>query len=174
MILGFLAEGALHGYDLRRRMEELHGFSRPISFGTLYPAIARLAKAGCVRPEVGPGKASAGKITLYLTEAGRAALEERLRSASGTDITDGHRFMVVLAFLSLVPDSTERDAVLQRRLDFLSQPASFFSENGRRLKADDIADPYRRGILISARATSRAERAWLTTMLAASSEAESR
>ena len=44
----------------------------------------------------------------------------------------------------------------------------------RTLKADDIADPYRRGILISARATIRAERAWLTATLAASSEAESR
>jgi DNA-binding PadR family transcriptional regulator len=174
MILGFLAEGPLHGYDLRHRMEELHGYARPISFGTLYPAIARLAKAGLVRREAGPGKASAGRITLHLTEAGCAALHERLKSASGTDITDGQRFMVVLAFLSHLPDPAERDAVLQRRLAFLSQPASFFYEDGRRLKADDIADPYRRGILISARATSRAEREWLTTMLAPSSAKESR
>ena len=165
MILGFLAEGPLHGYDLRRRMEELYGYTRPVSFGTLYPAIARLAKAGLVRQESGPGKASAGRITLHLTDAGRAALYERLRSASGTDVTDGHRFMVVLAFLSLLPDQAEREAVLRRRLDFLSQPGSFFYEDGKRLKADDIADPYRRGILISARATSRAERAWLTDML---------
>jgi DNA-binding PadR family transcriptional regulator len=165
MILGFLAEGPLHGYDLRRRMEELHGYTRPISFGTLYPAIARLAKAGLVDQEAGPGKASVGRITLHLTEAGRAALYERLRNLSGTDITDGHRFMVVLAFLSFLPDQAERDAVLRRRLDFLSQPASFFYQDGKPLKADDIADPYRRGILISARATSRAERAWLTDML---------
>jgi DNA-binding PadR family transcriptional regulator len=165
MILGFLAEGALHGYELRRRMEELHGYTRPISYGTLYPAIARLVKAGFVRQEAGPGRASAGRITLHLTEVGRAALYERLRGASGTEITDGHRFMVVLAFLSLLPEPADRDAVLERRLDFLSRPASFFYDNGRRLKADDIADPYRRGILISARATSTAERGWLTEML---------
>ncbi len=170
MILGFLAEGSLHGYDLRRRMEELHGFTRPISFGTLYPAIARMVSAGFVRQEAGPGKAAAGRITLHLTEAGRAALYERLRSASGTDITDGHRFMVVLAFLSFLPERAERDAVLQRRLDFLSQPASFFYENGRGLRADDVADPYRRGILVSARATSRTERDWLTEMLARPTE----
>jgi hypothetical protein len=74
--------------------------------------------------------------------------------------------MVVLAFLSLLPVQAERNAVLQRRLDFLSQPASFFYDGDRPLTTDEIADPYRQGILVSAKATSRAERAWLTYMLA--------
>ena len=47
---------------------------------------------------------------------------QRLRDAAGHDITDGHRFFVVLAFLSKLPDAEERDAVLRRRLDFLSGP----------------------------------------------------
>jgi DNA-binding PadR family transcriptional regulator len=167
LILGFLAEGPLHGYDLRRRMEELYGYARPVSFGTLYPAITRLAAQGLVRQHAEPGKAGAARVTLTLTEAGRSVLLDRLRTTSGTDITDGHRFMVVLAFLSLLPTRADRDAVLQRRLDFLSQPASFFYDGDRLLTTDDIADPYRQGILVSAKATSRAERAWLTYMLTA-------
>ena len=166
MILGFLAEGPLHGYLLRQRMEQLHGYARSISYGTLYPAIARLVARGLVRQDPAPGRAGADRQVLSLTDAGRASLEDRLRSASGHDITDGHRFMVVLAFLSLLPEQADRDEVLRRRLEFLSQPASFFYEGDRRLRADDITDPYRHGILISARATSRAERAWLTEMLA--------
>lgn len=166
MILGFLAEGPLHGYLLRQRMEQLHGYARSISYGTLYPAIARLVARGLVRQDPAPGRAGVDRQVLSLTEAGRTSLEERLRSTSGHDITDGQRFMVVLAFLSLLPEQADRDEVLRRRLEFLSQPASFFYEGDRRLRADDITDPYRRGILISARATSRAERAWLTDMLA--------
>ena len=173
MILGFLAEGPLHGYDLRRRMEELYGYARPVSFGTLYPAITRLARAGLVHQRSEPGKAGAARVTLTLTDTGRLDLLDRLRSATGTDITDGHRFMVVLAFLSLLPVRAERDAVLQRRLDFLSQPASFFYDGDRPLKTDEIAEPYRQGILVSARATSRAERAWLAYMLAAPESKES-
>ena len=69
--------------------------------------------------------------------------------------------------LAAVEDAAERDAVLRRRLEFLSEPGSFFYEGSRPLRADDIADPYRRGIFISARATNRAERAWLTDMLSA-------
>jgi DNA-binding PadR family transcriptional regulator len=165
MILGFLAEGPQHGYELRRRMAQLHGYARPISDGTVYPAINRLIAAGAVTEADEPGARAASRRTLTLTAEGRTRLLDRLRTASGHDITDGSRFIVVLAFLSLLPDETDRDAVLRRRLDFLDQPASFFYEGRTPLKAKDIDDPYRRGILLSARATSRAERAWIRELL---------
>lgn len=44
-ILGFLAEGPLPGHELRRRVSQLTGYTRPVSDGSLYPAINRLAKA---------------------------------------------------------------------------------------------------------------------------------
>lgn len=165
MILGFLAREPLHGYLLRQRMERLHGYARSISYGTLYPAIGRLVDAGQVRQHEAPGRAGAARQVLSITDAGRASLEHRLRSAGGHDITDGHRFMVVLAFLSLLPDPGERDAVLRRRLGFLAQPAGFFYDGDRPLTAAEIADPYQQGIQLIARATSRAERAWLAELL---------
>jgi DNA-binding PadR family transcriptional regulator len=165
MILGFLADGPLHGYELRRRMEQLHGYARTISDGTLYPAITRLVADGLITRQTEPGKAGGQRHTLHLTDTGRQRLAQRLRDATGHDITDGHRFFVVLAFLSKLPDPEERDAVLRRRLAFLSQPASFFYDGDKPLRAADITDPYRQGILISARATSRAERAWLRERL---------
>jgi hypothetical protein len=54
--------------------------------------------------------------------------------------------------------------VLRRRLN-LEEPASFFYDGNRPLRAEDITDPYRHGILVVARATSRAERAWLREVL---------
>ena len=36
MILGFLAEGPLHAYELRRRMERLLGYARAISAGRVW------------------------------------------------------------------------------------------------------------------------------------------
>lgn len=41
----------------------------------------------------------------------------------------------------------EQHAVLRRRLEFLEEPASFFYDNERPLRAEEIADPYRRGML---------------------------
>ncbi len=53
-ILGLLEEQSLHGYELRRRLGETLGFLVSVSFGSLYPALARLEASGAVvalRPE---------------------------------------------------------------------------------------------------------------------------
>jgi DNA-binding PadR family transcriptional regulator len=167
MVLGFLAEGPLHGYELRHRMERLHGYARAISDGTLYPAIKRLEAAGLVqRDDPSPGRGAVQRQTLRLTDAGLHELQARLSGASGHDITDGGRFFVVLAFLSNLPDLADQHAVLRRRFAFLDEPGvGFFYDGDRALGFDEIDDPYRRGIMTTARATSRAERAWLRETL---------
>lgn len=48
-ILGLLAEHDLHGYELRKRLGDLLGPRSAISFGSLYPALNRLEKAGLVK-----------------------------------------------------------------------------------------------------------------------------
>lgn len=166
MLLGFLADGPLHGYELRRRMAQLHGYARTISDGTIYPAINRLVAAGLLTQETEPGAGAAQRRTLSLTDAGHKRLEHLLRDARGHDITDPAKFFVVLAFLSWLPDDADRRAVLRRRLDYLESPVSFFSDGDRPLRASDIDDPYRRGILISAIASNHAERVWLREQLA--------
>ena len=163
-ILGFLAEGPLPGHELRRRVSDLTGYTRPVSDGTLYPAINRLAKAGLLERRADP-RAGAGRYMLSLTEAGRAGMLERLRKPADHEITDFTRFYTVLSFLSHLPDIAEQHAVLRRRLAFLEEPVSFFYDGDRPLRAEEVADPYRRGLLLTARATSRAERAWLREVL---------
>ncbi|MGW0707865.1 PadR family transcriptional regulator [Streptomyces sp. NPDC002643] len=163
-ILGFLAEGPLPGHELRRRVSHLTGYTRPVSDGSLYPAINRLAGAGLLERRADP-RAGAARYVLSLTEAGRAEMLERLRKPADHEITDQTRFTTVLSFLSLLPDIAEQHAVLRRRLAFLEEPASFFYDGERPLRAEQVADPYRRGLLLTARATSRAERAWLREVL---------
>jgi DNA-binding PadR family transcriptional regulator len=48
-ILGLLDEAELHGYELRKRLGELPGTRVAVSFGSLYPALNRLEKAGHVK-----------------------------------------------------------------------------------------------------------------------------
>lgn len=48
-ILGLLDEADLHGYELRKRLGELPGTRLAVSFGSLYPALNRLEKAGHVK-----------------------------------------------------------------------------------------------------------------------------
>jgi len=49
-ILGLLKEQDLHGYELRKRLADLPGApSAVVSFGSLYPALARLERARLVK-----------------------------------------------------------------------------------------------------------------------------
>lgn len=48
-ILGLLTDQELHGYELKKRLSEVLGVRSGVSFGSLYPALARLEKAGAVK-----------------------------------------------------------------------------------------------------------------------------
>src|SRR4051812_46866469 len=48
-VLGLLQDQDLHGYELRKRLTALVGLRGAISFGSLYPALARLEAAGAVK-----------------------------------------------------------------------------------------------------------------------------
>jgi len=67
----------------------------------------------------------------------------------------------VLAFLRHLADNAAQVRVLRRRPAFLEEPASFFYDGGRPLRAEELDGPFRRGILTVARATTAAELAWL-------------
>lgn len=47
-ILGLLEERELHGYEIRKQLLEHLGLLANVSFGSLYPALARLEAAGAV------------------------------------------------------------------------------------------------------------------------------
>src|SRR5438132_14038541 len=97
-ILGLLKESELHGYELKKRLREVLGPLSSVSFGSLYPALARLEAAGhlkaveaaaCVPlptiPATGslPGEAAAFRAA----RTGAAALRGS-RSRTGCAITD--------------------------------------------------------------------------------------
>ncbi|MET7697959.1 PadR family transcriptional regulator [Streptomyces sp. NPDC005485] len=160
-ILGFLFDAPLHGYELRKRITALTGHVKPVAESTLYPAIKRLEKADLLARATQPGAVAAPRHVLTLTEEGRQELRRRLAQPVQRDITDENRWFTVLAFLRYLDDPAAQAAVLRRRLAFLEEPASFFYDGDEPLSAEELDDPFRRGVLTIARATSRAELAWL-------------
>ena len=47
-VLGLLHDSPLHGYELRKRLNLLLGWTRLLSYGSLYPALKRMLRAGLV------------------------------------------------------------------------------------------------------------------------------
>ncbi len=94
-ILGLLKEHPMHGYDLRKRLRGDFGLLASLSFGSLYPALARLQAAGAVH-EVQPGRPTPGAVPPgSFTSAGsiageRAAFRARLASRRTASTRSGN------------------------------------------------------------------------------------
>jgi len=84
-ILGLLKEQELHGYELKKRLTEALGAFSSVSFGSLYPALARLEAVGAVRAvEVEPADHAPPSPIVPMTGsiAGEAAAFRARRTAT--------------------------------------------------------------------------------------------
>ena len=81
----------MHGYDLRKRLRSDFGLLSSLSFGSLYPALARLEQDGAVRELViGEAVPSDDMVAFTGSLAGeRAAF--RVRLAARSNVTGGTR-----------------------------------------------------------------------------------
>jgi transcriptional regulator len=80
MILKTLeAMGALHGYGIARRIEQISGDVLSVNYGTLYPALLKLEQEGCIESEWGVSENNRKAKYYKLTRAGRKQLERETR-----------------------------------------------------------------------------------------------
>ena len=80
MILKTLeAMGALHGYGIARRIEQISGDLLSVNYGTLYPALLKLEQEGCIESEWGVSDNNRKAKFYKLTRAGRKQLERETR-----------------------------------------------------------------------------------------------
>lgn len=180
-VLGFLIEGDLHGYELKKRLTELLGTWSSVSFGSLYPALARLERAGSVRSvETGgaaaPMSGSLGaEVAAYrartrqgptnrrarkvysVTDAGRARLARLLDDHTGDD----RSFAVRVAFCRNLPGDSRLALFRRRRADLVMR---LHEQAG---DPRDRGDSYRRSLVEFQHERLLREQAWLDRLIEA-------
>lgn len=72
--------GALHGYGLARRIEQVSASTLRLSQGSIYPALVRLEKQGAIGTDWGTSETGRKVKVFSLTDSGRAQLERELRN----------------------------------------------------------------------------------------------
>ena len=116
-ILGVLAEGPLHGYELRKRLTAILGPFRALSFGSLYPCLHRLTDRGLVeqahdRAEVVVTSKRA-RVVYSITADGKEAFADWVAD-DGPDAWEDEAFAARLAFFSRT-DAQVRLRILEGR-----------------------------------------------------------
>ena len=125
-VLGLLHESPMHGYELRKRVNAVLGWSRLLSYGSLYPALKKMLKAGWIAEHVSapePGAVSRRQRIVYeLTPAGTEQFT-RLMADVGPSAWEDDSFDVRFAFFSRTDIAARlrilegRRTRLQERLD---------------------------------------------------------
>jgi DNA-binding PadR family transcriptional regulator len=122
-VLGLLKEKDMHGYELKKRLADIFGVPTAVSFGSLYPALARLEAAGAVSAAGEGPQASSAHVAerrtgrrkkVYSITAPGAKMFVDLLTSSQAGPDDDRSFNVRLAFARYLPPDA-RLGLLERR-----------------------------------------------------------
>jgi DNA-binding PadR family transcriptional regulator len=183
-VLGLLAEQPRHGYDLKKRLSETLGPLWGISFGSLYPALRRLERAGAIEAVDDGATAPAGshvptgslkgdlaaarmrlrarpsrrtRRAYGITDQGRALFAELLTDESDDD---ERAFAVKLLFCGHL-DPVARLAFLERRRAQLTQ-----RQVADRKPAARTIDRYTRSLLEHRARSTQHDLEWIAELIA--------
>jgi DNA-binding PadR family transcriptional regulator len=122
-VLGLLHESPLHGYELRKRLNLLLGWTRLLSYGSLYPALKRMLRAGVITEVTNPASVSMRqRITYQITDKGREEFATEVTD-DGPSTWEDESFNMRFAFFSRTSADVRlrilegRRTRLQERLD---------------------------------------------------------
>ena len=185
-MLGLLSEQPRHGYELKKRLSEILGPLWGISFGSLYPALARLERSGAIEEvdddDLGPvpsgefvptgslkgdlaaarrrRRVRTGRRTrkaYRITDQGRALFRELLNEPAGDD---ERAFALKLSFCRYL-DPPGRLAFLERRRALLTQRLL-----AERKPATRAIDRYTRSLLEHRARSTQHDLDWIDELIA--------
>ncbi len=103
ILLGFLMRNSMTGYDLKKAFSISFSFFSGLSYGSIYPALKKMESQGLVskRTEIQDGAPNRKVYTI--TEAGRTAFLDSLRSPLSLDRPKSPLLMKLFFFAYLSP-----------------------------------------------------------------------
>ncbi len=120
-VLGLLQESPLHGYELRKRLNLLLGWTRLLSYGSLYPALKRMLRSGWITEVATMSSAVSRRqrIVYQVTPAGIEFFASEITEA-GPAAWEDESFNMRFAFFSRT-DAGVRMRILEGRRSRLQE-----------------------------------------------------
>lgn len=169
--IGLLHDTPMHGYELRKELISLLGWGRVLSYGTLYPCLKSLVRAGLIEADDDPAVEVRGRrnrIVYHLTAAGKEHFARAMED-SGPATWDDETFSVRFAFFARTERAT-RMRILEGRRSRLQERLENVREATQRGR--DRADAYTRELQRHGLESVEREVRWLTELIERERERE--
>lgn len=174
-LLGLLDERPMHGYELRKRLSEMLGTVRTVSFGSLYPTLRRLRLEGYIVEDASaatatrpPATARRGRKTYRITESGAEELAQLLTEPAAASFGDDG-FGVHLAFFVRTPGPA-RIRLLEGRRRVLEERREGQRDAAGRAGPTELR--YARQLTLLGLETSERELRWINELILTEQSAE--
>jgi DNA-binding PadR family transcriptional regulator len=87
VILGFIYDEPMSGYDIKQMMENSVSYFFDASFGAIYPALRKMEKEGLVEKQIIQQDGKPNKNLFVITESGREQFQTYLNSPINPTVT---------------------------------------------------------------------------------------
>ena len=108
--LGMLTDGPASGYDMKKCFESTFGHFFPAGYGSIYPALATLARNGLVEFEEVPQEGKPDRKVYSITDEGRAELDKALSNPKPTHKVRSE-FLAMMCFAHLMSDEQINEVI---------------------------------------------------------------
>lgn len=118
LCLGALTLCEASGYEIKKMFESSFSHFQAVSFGSIYPALARLSEEGLVTYREETQEKRPTKKVFNITEEGQKRF---LATLAGTEPAEQHRsdFLVLMMFAHLLP-ADRLEEIIQTQIDHLT------------------------------------------------------
>lgn len=192
-ILGLLKELPLHGYELKKRLNEGLGHLWGVSYGSLYPALARLEKAGAIEavdpvpaptvciPATGSisGEAAAAhhrrrpanrsgrtRKAYRIAARGQALFSELILAEAATGTDEDRSFALKLVFCRHLEPSARLQLLTRRRAHLAGKLAKGREVLTELSRQGPRADRYTRALVAHQTTSAERDLEWVDALIA--------
>lgn len=164
VILGFLREKPLYGYELKQLIEERMGDWTSIAFGSIYFALNKMNEEGLIHKASTEQSGSRPSRTIYeITSAGKDEFDRLLRETWFGYERQFYDLDIGLFFLNSMPRS-ELITALNKRIDGIQEALTHVHTHQKQEMKDPHIPPIANAIFDHTTIHLEAELMWLKTV----------
>lgn len=163
LILAMLSRKPMHGYEIKKSVEQVLSSSVALNNKVLYPTLKRFEEMNAVEREVVRQEGKPDRHIYRITEHGRVLMQMLLQDCSPEIIRNDAEFLVRVSMFDLI-ESEARLEILLTRAEIVSKKIAHIQEM-RMLARENKASVYAQEVIAFHEQQDQRELEWIQSLM---------